>query len=290
MKKTGGKWNTKDRNLYFLAADPEMAKIAKLVHKHILIPINAINNKDDETNVTGMAAAHNILIDSGVFELANSHAVEHNIPMNVALSLAPDDIDGFAGLYNRYTTTMKRIGSKVWGYIEMDQGGRENKIKTRARLEALGLRPIPVYHPFNDGWDYFDELAQNYDRICFGNVVQADPETRKRLLATAWERKRKYPDLWIHLLGLTPNPMLLAYPLDSCDSSQWLANVRWSGRIGTSTATKRFSTTADLVTYDLGADVDAENGADKARRLGAYDSHFLNLNWKDCLNEYERHR
>ena len=62
-------------------------------------------------------------------------------------------------------------------------------------LEQMGLRPIPVYHPFNDGWDYFDYLAERYDRICFGNVVQADRETRKRLVATAWERHRKYPHL-----------------------------------------------------------------------------------------------
>ena len=58
--------------------------------------------------------------------------------------------------------------------VEVDQGGRENKIKTRARLEKMGLRPIPVYHPLNDGWDYFDYLAENYDRICMGNVVNAE--------------------------------------------------------------------------------------------------------------------
>jgi hypothetical protein len=30
--------------------------------------------------------------------------------------------------------------------------------------------------------------------------VQADRFTRIRLIATAYERKRKYPHLWIHLL------------------------------------------------------------------------------------------
>jgi hypothetical protein len=52
-------------------------------------------------------------------------------------------------------------------------------------LEQMGLRPIPVYHPFNDGWHYFDYLAERYDLVCFDNVVQADRETRKRLVATA---------------------------------------------------------------------------------------------------------
>lgn len=287
MKKTAGRWSDRERNLFFLAADSATASIAATVHKHILVPLNAVTNPEDEKRVLELAKESNVFVDSGVFELANSHAVEHNMTMDRALSLAPDEIDGFAGLYKRYTQVMKRIGPKVWGYIEIDQGGRENKIKTRAKLEALGLRPIPVYHPFNDGWDYFDELASNYDRICFGNVVQADSDTRKRLLATAWERKRKYPKLWIHLLGLTPNQRLNAYPLDSCDSSQWMANIRWSGRIGVSSCCKRFSTTTDLMTYTLGAEKESEAGINKAFRLGAYDGHMLNMNWKGLLHEYE---
>jgi hypothetical protein len=168
-----------------------------------------------------------LFIDSGVFALANGHAVEHEITMDEALSLAPTEIDGFDELYKRYCSIIETLGDLVWGYIEIDQGGRENKRKTRAKLEAQGFRPIPVYHPFNDGWEYFDELASDYDRICFGNIVQADQETRKRLLATAWERKRKYPHLWIHLLGLSPNERLNAYPIDCCDSSAWLMHVRW---------------------------------------------------------------
>ena len=62
------------------------------------------------------------------------------------------------------------------------------------QAESLGLKPIPVYHPLLDGWDYFDELAAQYDRICFGNIVQAPAATRIRLLHTLWERHRRYPD------------------------------------------------------------------------------------------------
>lgn len=118
-------------------------------------------------------------------------------------------------------------GDRVWGTIELDQGGAANKRKTRARLEDLGLAPIPVYHPLADGWDYFDELAENYDRMCLGNIVQADAGLRLALLWTVEERRRAYPGLWIHLLGLTPSPWCHAFTVDSADSSTWLSPARW---------------------------------------------------------------
>lgn len=147
--------------------------------------------------------------------------------MDIGLATDPEEMDGFDDLFEKYVSIVRELGDQLWGYIEIDQGGRENKIKTRAKLEALGLHPIPVYHPFNDGWDYFDYLAQRYDRICFGNIVKASAPTRQKLLATAWERHRTYPHLWIHLLGLTPNQWLNALPINSGDSSTWLAPVRW---------------------------------------------------------------
>ncbi len=200
-----------------------------LIYPYLLIAVNEINARTEQHMQELAGSGARWFIDSGVFNLTNNHMRRHGISMDKALALAPDEIDGFDALLKRYTDIVSRWGDKCWGYIELDQGGRENKIKTRAMLEAQGLRPIPVYHPFNDGWDYFDYLAQNYDRICVGNVVQADRDTRKRLVATMWERKRKYPDLWIHLLGYTPNEFLNAYPIDSGDSSSWLNVVRWSG-------------------------------------------------------------
>ena len=98
-------------------------------------------------------------IDSGVFNLSTRHAAKHDLTMDQALALAPTEIDGFDELFAKYVRLVTELGDKVWGYIEIDQGGKANKIKTRARLEELGLRPIPVYHPFNDGWDYFGEIA-----------------------------------------------------------------------------------------------------------------------------------
>lgn len=286
MKHTGGRWNPDEGNCYFIASDMGSLVEGAKSHDHLLVAINDMKTDDIDLVRVWCQAGKRVFVDSGIFNLANSHAKTHGIRMDQALSLAPDEIDGFDQLFERYTRLMASMGDQVWGYVEMDQGGRDNKIKTRARLEALGLAPIPVYHPLNDGWDYFDELAQGYDRICFGNIVQADRETRVRLLATAFERRRKYPRLWIHLLGMTPNPALAAFPVNSCDSSTWLRLVRWSGAHRTHVALQPFSRMSKHYTYDFAADAEAPNGHKKARQLGGYDAHMLLENWRAIVNDY----
>lgn len=230
---TGGNWNEADRYVYFLACGggelDDLVVDGGLIHKHLLIAVNEINDSIEKRMAEAEALGAKWFIDSGIFHLTNEHMRAHGIRMDEALALAPDEIDGFGELFEKYIAVARRWQDRCWAYIELDQGGRENKIKTRARLESLGLRPMPVYHPFNDGWDYFDYLAERYDRICIGNVVQASARVRLRLLATIWQRKQKYPALWVHFLGLTPNQMLNAYPVDSGDSSTWLAANRWKG-------------------------------------------------------------
>ncbi len=226
--RTGGDWDPKRWPVYFAASNPSVFVESIAVQNHILLAINELEGDQwKEVFATCFREKKALFIDSGVYSLSMQHAVKHHISMDQALALAPDKVDGFKALFDKYVEIIRAHGDKVWGYVEIDQGGRANKIKTRAKLEKLGLRPIPVYHPFNDGWDYFDYLAQRYDRICFGNVVQADPPTRKRLAATAWERRRKYPHLWIHLLGMTPSTTLTAFPINSCDSSTWIGSLRW---------------------------------------------------------------
>jgi len=50
--------------------------------------------------------------------------------------------------WDRYLAVNKRLGDKVWGYMELDQGGAKNKRITRAKLHDLGINPIPVWHLF----------------------------------------------------------------------------------------------------------------------------------------------
>lgn len=220
----GGTYDPAVKHLYFVAGDPPQAHRSN----HLTAVNDAItDNQTRESIEEPLARGSRLLLDSGIFNLTNRHMRATGITMDEALALPPEALEGFDALFDRYVELVRRYEPRLWGYIELDQGGRDNKRRTRARLHDLGLNPIPVYHPLNDGWDYFDELAAGYDRICFGNIVQAAPTVRLRLLHTMWERRRRYPHLWIHVLGLTASEIVLAYPPDSCDSSTFTSALRW---------------------------------------------------------------
>lgn len=219
----GGKFDPADRYIYFSAGGTS----GQLPH-NFLVAVNDLPSRGYERHLEQwLEQGHSIFLDSGIFNLTNEHKRNHGGTMDEALSLAPEAIDGFHELYDKYVTIVSKFGDDLWGYIELDQGGMDHKRRTRKRLHDEGLSPIPVYHPLNDGWDYFDELANNYDRICFGNMVQANLATRTRLLHTLWERHRAYPDLWVHVLGMTASEFSLTTPPDSSDSSTWVNGMRY---------------------------------------------------------------
>lgn len=259
------------------------AQPAPPVHRYILVAVNCIDDAMEAAMERHVAAGGVVFIDSGIFSLTNEHVRAHGGSMDDALALPPEAIDGFDELFTKYVEVCTRWSDRCWGYTELDQGGRENKVRTRARLEEMGLAPIPIYHPLNDGWDYFDELAEQYDRICFGNIVQADKATRTRLIATAWERRRKYPNLWVHLLGLTPSEVLNAFPPDSCDSSTWLSPVRWGGMTGRSML-KSVGRLDDEYAYPVGGGAAGERGHDKATLMAAQSLSLEVRGWQHYLD------
>lgn len=236
MKKRtgGGKFDPREDSIYFVAGH----NIVEIAAIH---PWNLVAANEVRTGVQSSSSAYNelserttkgkVLFDSGIFWLTQQHMRRNpGMTMDEALALAPDEIEGFGELWDTYVKVAADYEDVLWGYIELDQGGAANKRRTRAKLEALDLRPIPVYHPLVDGWDYFDELCSEYDRICFGNVVQANAQTRRHLLATLWERRRNYPDVWVHVLGLTVNEVVTVYPVSSSDSSGWVFAVRYGAQ------------------------------------------------------------
>lgn len=285
MKATGGTWDPTDRHVYFLASNPEQLDRVKM-HPWKLVAVNElpVDNVGDVLEPL-LDQGNRVLLDSGIFWLTNAHMRANGITMNEALALPPDEIDGFDALWDRYVRVASEYGDRCWGYIELDQGGRDCKRETRARLEALGLSPMPVYHPLNDGWDYFDELAQGYDRMCMGNIVQAAAPLRTRLLHTMWERHRAYPDLWVHVLGLTPYEMNLGHPTDSADSSSWLTSIRWSAAWRHPSMLKRFASMPLDIRYVLGGTDDPTRTHGAALQLAAATEHFEMENWRAALAE-----
>lgn len=243
MKQTQGRWDPKSRGIYFTAGVGSLnhpTAFGEAVRFKPMSPnlfaVNDFAAPGQKISRNGAAFVEfrmsidngcPTFLDSGIFFLTNEHKRAHGTTMDEALALAPEEIDNFEWLWDVYLELCSEFGDTLWGFNELDQGGMANKIRTRARIEAEGLRPIPVYHPLNDGWDYFDDLAQEYDRMCFGNVVQANRWVRKRLMVTLFERHRSYPDLFVHILGMTPNEIQAALPFDSADSSTWTRVFRY---------------------------------------------------------------
>lgn len=290
VKRTAGVWGRDVAPYRYFTAGTHESMLPSLARSRLL----AVNElyapaTEEELLAPLLARGIPILLDSGVFWLANSHAKRHGIPMDQALSLPPEALDDWATLYAQYCRLVAKYGAVVWGYTELDQGGRDQKVRTRAGLEAQGLAPIPVYHPLNDGWDYFDELCHQYDRICVGNVVQAPLPLRTRIFATIWERQRQYPDVWIHYLGVTPMPLQLAYPVQSCDSSAWSGVLRWSSgvRYWTDSALQQLGGLFSReFFYQRGGGEACRALYNRAGNCGVYHAALLQQNWQALLGAY----
>lgn len=225
---SGGQFDPEQHLIYFLAGNT--SDLRDTAQPQVLVAVNELESKSDFDNLDRLLdEGRKVFLDSGIFNLAMDHARRHDVTHDIGLSMPPEEIDGFDELWDRYANVVTKYIDRLWGVVELDQGGVEHKPRTRARIETeLGVTPIPVYHPFLDGWDYYDTLAGGYDRICFGNLVKAHSYERQRLLWTAAERAREYPYLWTHLLGVTPNQNLIATNFrGSADSSSWLASMRW---------------------------------------------------------------
>lgn len=282
----GGRFDPKEDQVYFIAgsADGLDTPIIANIYRWNLLAVNELFHSTDELEKY-IACGNKVLLDSGIFWLTNAHKRAHaGMTMNEALSLAPEDVMGFEKLWARYVEIIELHKDDLWGYIELDQGGAENKKRTRARLEGMGLAPIPVYHPLNDGWDYFDELCSRYDRICFGNVVQASSEDRRRLLATLWERKRRYPDVWVHVLGYTPNALTTVYPSNSYDSFSLMGALKW-GQMQARSMGSTFGRFGEAMIYSRALEKDEPGGYSDGRRFIGSEAFFLQAVMREHAEE-----
>lgn len=228
--KTGGaRFDPEARYKYFLATDvayTEQISGAGIITS-TLIPNMSLRIKHMNLVEKWSEIGIDLMVDSGVYSTVQNHIKKHRLTQTQGFALSPKEIDGFEQMFTDYIQLIKAIEPYVWGYVELDFGGQKNKVITRKRMQDAGVSPIPVYHPFNDDYEYFDELAEQYDRICIGNIVYSTSNERSRILHTLNVRKAKYPNLWIHLLGYTPDALLYQTTIESCDSTAWMSGMRY---------------------------------------------------------------
>jgi hypothetical protein len=212
---------------YYLAGGMGDARIAVHGHRYILVPVNAIRKTRDIDDIRRWSrAGAKVIVDSGAFDLCATHARKHDLPLQTVFGMPPENIDGFAQLLENFTAIAAELQNDVFAVIEIDLGGKARKTLTRQVLEQRGLTVCPVFHPLHDGWAYLDELAANYKTIFVGNLVDADAPMRQAVLGQMALWRRDHPEHWLHYLGVTPSPLLVAFPPSSCDSSTWLSSCR----------------------------------------------------------------
>lgn len=242
--KTAGSWSMSDAPIYFRASllsdvieTKELAINCRLEEKTILLALSSIwmdtpIDVDSDKQLVALRKLcdeYKVLLDSGAFGLALRYARDKGIPLATALASPVHQIDGYDIMLSNWRKVVSTCGDALWGYIELDLGGRDQKRRTREILELEGFSPIPVFHALSDGWDYFDELVERYERICVGNLAQARDDKRKEIFRMIEQRRVGTSVKWIHYLGVSPTRSFVSSPVESCDSTSYYSDIMYGG-------------------------------------------------------------
>jgi hypothetical protein len=225
IKETEGVWDIAEAPIYFPAAGSAV-RGARDVVDYCLFNLLDLGDKPDFIRLTAERSTR-IFLDSGVFSIANLEAKRRGIPIYEAFTMQPEEMHGWGPFVESWKRTVSAVRELLWGYIELDLGGPETKTRIRESLEADGFRPIPVSHPLKDGWDYFEWLADRYDRICVSNLQGNPAAVKFDILRQVNERRKGRAVKWIHALGISPAPMWITMPTESCDASSPAGPLRF---------------------------------------------------------------
>lgn len=275
VKRTGGGTFDPDEGpVNFVAATAHDAIDAVTLATHVLVALNELESPNQIKAFEDLlnTGRHKVFLDSGIYAINAAYMREHP-EEKLSMRIPPDEMPGFHELRAKYVETVKRYEDRLWGYVELDQGGYLYKPTTRAALEAEGVRPIPVFHPMIDPPEYFDFLASQYDRICVG--VPRHQFLRKRLYNTVWQRWQPFRHRlrWIHALGFSPSHLARALPFSSYDSSTWAEPMRW-GVMREHADGKQFSQLPKDFLYSYEAAPESDRGSNKATRIAMIAPHM----------------
>lgn len=154
-----------------------------------------------------------------------------------------------SGAFTAYTTgkviTVKEYGTwalefkKQWEckvkslrFFNLDVIGSQEKSDINLhRLEQMGLEPIPIF-TYDADIKHLIYYLENYEYIGFGGLVGRSPAVVMKWLDYCYKQvnnhyKKTGTLRKTHLLGITKQQILERYPLYSCDSSGWVACLRF---------------------------------------------------------------
>src|SRR5699024_5106384 len=116
---TGGAFDPEAPTQYFIASNP--SQILRVPHEYVLVAVNELDPPTQrETLARILDTGKKVFLDSGIFNLAMSHARKHDVTHDVGLSMPPEEIDGFNQLWDLYGTIATTYGDRIWGIVELD--------------------------------------------------------------------------------------------------------------------------------------------------------------------------
>lgn len=103
------------------------------------------------------------------------------------------------------------------------QGSMQNAVAMR----ALGSPAMPVFH-VGDPWELLDFYCKHWPKVGLGGMVGRDRIEIQRWLEQIFARK--WPHRF-HGFGKTDEPITMAFPFHSCDSTSWTVPVSFASSI-----------------------------------------------------------
>ena len=74
---SGGRFNRDAPVTYFIAG--EAGRLLRSPHPHLLIAVNELNTAQDFARLDELCDQRDVMLDSGIFNLANTHARRHGV-------------------------------------------------------------------------------------------------------------------------------------------------------------------------------------------------------------------
>jgi len=133
--------------------------------------------------------------------------------------------DGWEEMLHQYRDVLDRYPERA-AAIEVDLGDFSSRARSREALSRRGVTPI--WRPFDDTEQQFDELASEHGAVAVAPMVGLHRAMRAAILGWV-QRKSREVKVRVHLMGAHPSDLLVAFPPDSYDTTSWMSSVKWDG-------------------------------------------------------------
>lgn len=132
---------------------------------------------------------------------------------------------------SEYAAFLKRYAHRITTYANLDVIGDAAKTwANQQKMEALGLRPLPVFHT-GESFDVLERYVERYPYIAIGGMVPYLRQWKKLIPWLVQCFKRAEGKSVFHGFGATAWGVIHSLKWYSVDSSSWAASFRF-GQVG----------------------------------------------------------